>query len=313
MFRRLLILPILGAAAFLVFSFYKADSSEVIIFQSAGITKRIVLPNQWAFWPERWFWSSVKTIRLPLQGYFLHSDATHYLADHQLLGLDQSFAVQVSLNYVYRLDSEKLPQLSYRLERPDQEGIRQFLKIHLKDVWFRIFRDELKADQNLDTLRARLEDYVRNDLVVNLNHSLADSGIVVESVLIEEISVPDAARYRAVLANGQRLIDDRLKRLAVLEEARIRRSADEILFSGKRKQLAELGELMGKYPPLREYIAIDELSDRVQIYVMPYDRFTGETQSPSMMRLPEKQMQPGRQPFQYTPNTNGGFRDLTPP
>lgn len=314
MLRRWIIraLPFLFLAAILLLSFVRADENEVLILGDAGGgAQRIVLPGETAFLPQRWLPAGPTLNRVSLHSRYLRSKQLYFLSQHEILGLDQSFAVQLTLNYRYRIDAPALSALLAQAETPDVEGIGALIKLRLDDFWFTAFRDRLGADDQLDTLERSAEQYIRSELVTDLNKTLSADGIVIESVLIEDIAVPDPARYRAVLANGQRLVDDRLRRLSQIEEARVKRAADEILLSGKRKHLAELGELLGRYPDLREYIAIDGLNDRVQVFVMPYDRFTGDKRSGSGL-LPGGDT--GLHRFdQGTDPSNGGFRDLTPP
>lgn len=314
MLRRWIIraLPFLFLATITLLSFVRADENEVLILGDAGGgVQRIVLPGETAFFPQRWLPSGPTVNRVSLHSRYLRSKQLYYLSQHEILGLDQSFAVQLTLNYRYRIDAAALAALLAQAETPDVEGIGALIKLRLDDFWFTAFRDRLRADEQLDTLERNAEQYIRGELVTDLNKTLSADGIVIESVLIEDIVVPDPARYRAVLANGQRLVDDRLRRLSQIEEARVKRAADEILLSGKRKHLAELGELLGRYPDLREYIAIDGLNDRVQVFVMPYDRFTGDKRSGSGL-LPGDDA--GLHPFdQGADPPSGGFRDLTPP
>lgn len=314
MLRRWIIraLPFLFLAAILILSFVRANKNEVLIIADAeGGVRRIVLPGETAFLPHRWLPSGPTLNRMLLHSRYLRSKQLYFLSQHEILGLDQSFAVQLTLNYRYRVDAPALSALLAQADTPDVEGIEALIRLRLNDFWFTAFRDRLRADDRLDTLEQNAEQYIRGELLTDLNKAFSADGIVMESVFIEDIAVPDPARYRAVLANGQQLVDDRLRRLSQIEDARVKRAADEILLSGKRKHLAALGELLVRYPALREYIAIDGLNDRVQVFVMPYDRFTGDRRSGSGL-LPGgdtglHRFDPG------TDTLNGGFRDLTPP
>lgn len=300
-------LPLILVLAFLLLSFVSADQDEALVLRDeGGGMERLVLPGRVAFLPQRWLPSSPDLHRLYLRGRHLHATHTYLLAQHEMLGLDPSFAVRLVLNYRYSIDPAGIATVLQQTERPDSSGISDFLKIRLTDFWYSAFRERLQADERLVALEGRAEQYIRGPLVDDLNRILAADGIRIESVFIEDIVVPDAARYRAVLANGQNLIEERLKRLRLLEEARARREAEEILLSGKRKHLAELGKLLGRYPALREYMAIDGLQEHVKVFVMPYDRFTGQ---PS---LPDGDTGLHRFDYGELPST-GGFRDRTPP
>lgn len=296
-------LPVLILAAILALTAVRAGENEVLIFSEAGRIRRIVMPGETAFLLQRWLSAATTLNRVSLYGY-LRNKHIYRLPQNEILGLDQSFAVQLTLSYRYRIDASAISSLLSRAETPDAEGIAAILRLRLADFWYTAFRDRLNADDRLETLKRNAEQYIRGDLVKDLNQAFRADGIMIESVLIEDITVPDAERYRAVIAGGQRLLEERLRRLSQLEEARIKRATDEIIFSAKRRHLAELGELLSRYPDLREYIAIDGLNDRVQVFVMPYDRFSGDKRTgflpPEVDHLREK-------------SSNGGFRDLTPP
>lgn len=307
-FQALVLLGLLLLIGYI--TYIKAYESEVVVVEDkfAG-SRKVILSNDSAIILARLVPNRIVLHNFRYQGRSLRVRTIYYLPDHQILGLDNSFAIQIGLNYRFNIEPVHVEDLIRRSNRIHQDLGSDILKARLADFWYTTLRVKMQADQQQVGLKTTIENYIHQGMKSDLNQLLSDDGIQITDIMVEDIMVPDQERYRAVVNRAPQLLNQRLDRLRVIEEARAKMTADDILLSGRRKHLEELGILLNKYPNLREYIAVDELKDRVNVIIMPYDRFTGK----DALQLPRDSFLSSENDNKTEPNLGNGFRDLTPP
>lgn len=293
-------------------TYVKADASEVVFVEDTiANSKKVILPNDFAIVFGKLVPNRIKLNRFRFTGRNLRVRTFYYLPDHQILGLDNSFAIQIGLNYRFNIEPVEIKNLVYRTNQISQDLGSELLKARLADFWYSVLRIKMQADQQQAGLKTKIENYIQQDLKSDLNQVLINDGIQITEIMIEDINVPDQNQYRTIVNRAPQLLNERLERLRVIEEAKTKTTADELLLSSRRKHLEQLGVLLNRYPNLREYIAVDQLKDRVNVIVMPYDRFTGNSTLPLQSVIPQSSFSPTQN--EADSNTGNGFKDLTPP
>ena len=311
------------AAVWLHFGLVSASTREAVLIEDRfyGIEEEIVRPGEATFVPNRVFPGRVVLHRVDVGPRVLSLEFGYPLEQSEMLGLDESYAIQVHLRLEYRLDVPYLQTMFQRLDEPNWERLDPYLGQRLDYFLNRQIRTMYTGNQALPGLREELYRYVANALVGELNTEFQREGVVFLNALPTRIYVPDRDRYVAALTAGQRYLDQNLNRIRTIEDARANRRAEEIRDEAYLARLERVGELLRRYPQLRDYVAVDRLNDNVEVMIMPSERWFGSqapaAQSPQPLLPRFDRFDPLRRdeatPPATAPGAEGQFRDLTPP
>ncbi|MEQ8352286.1 MAG: hypothetical protein RH862_12425 [Leptospiraceae bacterium] len=326
-----------------------AGYRETILVEDTvdGLQDELISPGETSFLPSLAIPNRVRLHRIQLEPRFIRFPWIYQFPAGQLLGLDDSFAVQVEAHYEYAISEGNIRSLFLSLPVGDWSQLKPYLELRMRSFWATKMRQLAPNEAALNGLEDELNLYVRGDLRTELNNYFRPEGIEFRRIYVERIYVPDAGRYNATLQAGQNLLNNRLERISIIDQARAKKQASEILNEVYLDRLEKMAVLLQKYPELRDYAAVDSLSDNVRVLVMPYEQYFRGNQPGNQGQLQEPaaqnpQNEPPVQPYDFTtieepaPNTrttprdpgtfpgvrntlpqaarpDGGFRDLTPP
>ncbi|MCB1138534.1 MAG: hypothetical protein KDK23_07235 [Leptospiraceae bacterium] len=316
-----------------------------------GLQEEVISPGETTFLPSLAIPNRIRLHRIQLEPRFLRFPWIYQFPAGQLLGLDDSFAVQVEAHYEYSISADRIRVLFLSLPVADWSQLQPYLELRMRSFWAEKMRELAPNEAALAGLENDLNTYVRQDLRGDLNNYFRPEGIEFKRIYVERIYVPDAVRYNATLQAGQDLLNNRLERISIIDQARAKKQASQILNEVYLDRLEKMAMLLQKYPELRDYAAVDSLSENVRVLVMPYEQyFRGQQQSMPAPRGNPRQTgtgpgagEPPVEPFDFTTiegnesvqsqeipardrstfpgmerssqaaAPDGGFRDLTPP
>lgn len=351
-FFRLFFWGILVASllAWLFAGLVNAEFREAILVEDRynGIEEGPILPGEIRFVPAAAVPGRVRLHSVDLGPRILALNTRYALPEAVFYGLEETLSVEMKLYYQYELDPQNLRTLFINLPRPQWASLDEYLAVRINAYWKQKIHRWVN-DGEANQIEDRLRESIDNGLAAELSGVFEPEGIRFKRILVDAVFVPDPARSQALLARAPELLERKLETDKIVDEARARSRANQILNDGYYNRLETMAGLLRKHPQLREYIAIDQLADNVQVIVMPQDQLFGNnspfsSMNQSLDRLkPEVQNQESRdiqnpQNFQrdafdrpagadrfadrpqdrvmdrpaYRPG-NGNFTDLTPP
>ncbi len=304
--------------------FVSAGSREAVLIEDVrrGFEPRVLEPGDFTFVPTRALPGRVRLHRVLLGPRALPFRFRQGLRESVVLGLDDAFFVHLHLDLKYELETARLRGLFRQLDRGDWSKLDDLLRKKL-DYLLRVRIAEMYArDADLPLLAGRLTAFINTGFLEDANRFLAADGVQMKSLLVERLYVPDADGYRAMVEVGRREIllqrAERIKRISnaeAIEESQ--RITDRAYFA----RLEKIGEVLRRHPHLRDYLAVDRLGDRVEVLVVPSDRWFGRDAldlAPSRRQSP-KPKEPaafpggGRAAQTPAPPPRADFIDRTPP
>ncbi|MCB1304245.1 MAG: hypothetical protein KDK37_08205, partial [Leptospiraceae bacterium] len=282
-----------------------AGYRETILIEDRveGLQDRIIAPGETSFVPSLAVPNRIRLHRIQLQPRFLKFPWVYQFPAGQLLGLDDSFAVQVDAHYRYSIQADHVRNLFLSLPVADWSQLKPYLDLRMRSFWAQKMRELAPNEAALNGLENRLNEYVRQELRSELNAYFSGEGIQFDQIYVERIYVPDAARYNATLQAGQNLLDNRLERISIIDQARAKKQASQILNEVYLDRLEKMAALMRRYPELRDYAAIDSLSDKVRVLVMPYEQYlrgNRDHSQPAATGQPDPEKNPPVEPYDFT-------------
>lgn len=311
-------------AAWLFFGYVIASTREAILVEDRhyGFDQDVIGPGEVRFLASRIYPGRIILHRVDIGPRVLRVSHKKGLAESEMLGLDDSFYVQTELRLEYELDPGKLRQLFQRLEEPDWNRLDDYLADRLKFFFNRKLGEVYEENQDLTRLETTLYEYIQGSVLAELNGEFENEGVRFRNVLPSRLYVPDPALYRAILADEELILSQKRERLRIVDDAQARQQAEKIQDEAYFARLERIGQLIRRYPQLKDYLAIDRLSENVEVMVVPSDRWF-PTDSAARRLSQEKLAKPGAaqartDPLPVAPVTQGNpggnrFRDLTPP
>lgn len=288
-----------------------ARQAVIVLHRKRGLPD-LVGPGESRFFPGRIFPGRVELHPVDIGPRMLAVEYKKGLYQSEMLGLDESFYVRVKFRFRYSLGPEKLPDLFLKMEGLNWSSLDSYLQLRLNDILNRRMARIFPADNELPQLPRRLNDYFAQEAVKEIQDSMTEEGIKIEGLVIENVYVPDAARYAAILGGAQGILNQKLERIRRRDEALARRDAESLTDEATYARLETIGKLLIKYPGLKDYLAIDRLGDDVRVMVFPYEKwFSGQGIAEDLNLRP-------RGPANGNPGGNqngraGNFENLTPP
>ncbi len=324
--------------AWLYVGYVESSKYEAILIENHyplfASKDRVVLPKSWAFVPERIVPGRITLHRVRLRPRLVQAHIQKALQQSETLGLDESFYIQVPLQIKYEIEASKLSRLFDSLSHMDAEQIDVYLSNRIQDFFLRRIGAMYKDDAQLAGLKERLHNYFRSTAQKELGLELASAGVTVQALFVRRVFVPDAKHYQEILASSQNIIEQKLERMRILNQARATQQAQGIKDQGYFHRLEKIAQLLQSYPHLREYLAIDMLGKEVKVMVMPYQRWFDSAllaRGLDSLSVPKPLQKPGsvqgeaqlpskaplhlRRPGAASPQSprQGAFQDLTPP
>ena len=307
-----------------------ASTREAVLIDDrfTGVDEEIVQPGSTRFVPALAVPGRVRLHRVTVRPRVLDYPFRAGLERAEILGLDDSFYVRIQSRLEYELNPESLTNLFKKLDRPDWSELDRYIVRRVRVLWNARFSELYTDDDDIPELENAWREYFTGRAREELNTLFAEDGLVFSEVEAVKIYVPDQTAYLNVLGASADLLEEKLARIRRIEDAEARQAAEMIEDRAYYDRLEKIGGLLRKFPELKDYLAIDRLSDNVEVMVMPYDRwFPGEadrtvnrTRRGQSRRARERNpgagdaagpgAGPGRAP---PPLPGGGFRDLTPP
>ena len=286
-FLRAFFWAILGASilTWLYLGLVSASARQAILIeykQDAEIG--VIAPGDTSFIPSRAFPGRVRLhpVRAIMAGY--EHTFRQGLLQTRTLGLKDEFFIKLSFEMYYDLDvkPDRLRDLFSRLGKPDWSYLNDYLagviNRHLEGKVLEFYPDE----RALPGLRALLRNYIKEDLSRDLKPLLAAEGILLKELTSAAPYVPDPVKYLAIVARSDEFIDREMARIKAIDEARTREYAERIVDNAYFKRLEKIGQLLNKYPRLREYLAIDRLGKNVEVMVLPSEKWFGSSSASSL-------------------------------
>ncbi|MEQ9363232.1 MAG: hypothetical protein RIF32_03260 [Leptospirales bacterium] len=315
-------------AAWLFFGYVIASTREAILVEDRhyGLDDRVIGPGEARFLASRIYPGRVVLHRVDIGPRVLRISHKKGLAESEMLGLDDSFYVQTELRLEYQLDPASLPGLFQRLEEPDWNRLDDYLADRLKFFLNRKLGEVYEDNQDLTRLETTLYEYIQGPVLAELNSEFAKEGVRFRNVLPSRLYVPDPALYRAILADEELILSQKRERLRIVDDAQARQQAEKIQDEAYFARLERIGQLIRRYPQLKDYLAVDRLSENVEVMVVPSDRwFPTESAARRLSsnrtagsgaaakRAEPLPIAPAPRPERGTNSGGNRFRDLTPP
>ncbi|MCS7204491.1 MAG: hypothetical protein NZ853_02210 [Leptospiraceae bacterium] len=312
---RIFWLFLLGLAIFVGHqTFIKTGYGQAILIEDTiwGIERKIIPPESFSFVFRRIIPNRIILHPIYVKSKVLEFRFVYPLPPKEILGLDDSFSVQIDLNYLYDLDPNKLPDLFVKLENKDWNSLDSYLKIRIQDLWFRIMKENLDIERNIPNGENIIESFVHENLLELLNRAFEQDGIYFKKVFIQDIYVPRIEEYNFILQQSNRYLEKKLERSAIIDEAKIKKESQRILFELEKEKLQQIAELIRKYPEIKDYLKIERISNQTQFVFLPSDGFWNESTTTSIMSEVITKKQQEKQP-PNTPKKEQQFIDKTPP
>lgn len=261
--------------AWLFFGYVPASTREAVLVEDRhyGLDPDVIRPGEVRFLASRIYPGRIQLHRVDVGPRVLRIRHKKGLAESEMLGLDDSFFVQTELRLEYELDPEKLLPLFLRLESADWSRLDEYLGDRLRFFLNRKLGEVYENNQDLTRLETTLYDYIQGEVLTELNAEFAAEGVRFRNVLPSRLYVPDPALYRAILADEQLILAQKRERLRIVDDAHARGQAEQIQDEAYFARLERIGELIRRYPQLKDYLAIDRLGDNVEVMVVPSERW----------------------------------------
>jgi len=313
----------------------RASAQEAILVEDffKGYQEDVVRPGDVRFLPARMMPGRTRLHPVRIKDRILDVNFKFPLSQSEVLGLDEAFYIQTGARIGYNLDPGKLSYLFRRVKDKEWKNLDEYVKKRLNFFLGNRIAEFYQTDADIPKLESRIQQYIDESFIENANNEFSRDGIILETILLEKLYVPDSERYRAMVAAAGSIIEQKIHRIASIDKARSQRDAEQITDSAYFTRLEKIGELMSKYPHLRDYLAIDRLSKNVEVMVMPYDRWFGPSNSENISRLLDKEgskklkgvedletqsispsLHSSSKSFPQEPNHKGReLKDLTPP
>lgn len=314
-----------GVYAHLGLVFSGAREAVVLEDVLTGFEPDIVPPGKVRFVPARGLPGRVKLHRVDLGPRILPIKFRYGLKESVVLGLDDPFFVHIHLNLNYGLEPGRLRVLFRQLDRGDWDGLDALIGKKIDYFLRRRISELYTRDADLPGLEEKIALLVNGPFVGDLNAYFRTDGVVFRSVLIERLYVPDADGYRAMTEVGRReILAQKANRIRLINNAEAREQSQRITDRAYFDRLEKIGTLLRRHPQLREYLAVDRLGDKVEVMIVPGDRWFGRSEELSSP-IPKRRRRDrarenldeapaGRAPYTPAPGReNRGFIDLTPP
>lgn len=326
---------------YIYLGFVSTSTREAVLIEDRfdGLDAEVVRPGDWRFVSGRIMPGRVQLHRVMVRPRFASLKYSRGLSQSEILGLDKSYYIRSDLRIEYELKSDHLRALFLQLDKPDWNRLEAYLQFRIHAVLDRFIKEIYISDADIPEISARLYTYFAKGAAVQImNADFASVGIEVKAITPVRIYVPNLARYQAMLNLGERvLLDLKLERIRQINQARTSRDTRRIADGAYFARLERIGQLLQRYPYLREYVAVDRLGDQVQVMIVPDSRFMGNhtghqgllpdaVQNEIAKRLPGRiaensTAKPSIEktlPAYRTQNGSGigagiDFRDLTPP
>jgi len=261
----------------------------------------IVGPGESRFFPGRIFPGRVELHPVDIGPRVLMVEYKKGLYQTEMLGLDDTFYIRMKFRFRYNLDPDKLPILFMKMEGLDWKSLEPYLQLRIADQLNKKLALFFPADNELPQVPKRLSDYMNGAAADDWREAFKEEGIEIETLVVENMYVPDPGRYAAILGGAQGILNQKLERIRRRDEALAKRDAESLTDEATYSRLETIGKLIIKYPGLKDYLAIDRLGSDVKVMVFPYDKwFTGRQFTEDLATEPPK-------------NRPGNFQNLTPP
>lgn len=311
-----------AAGVYAYLGFVSAGAREAVVLEDVltGFEPDIVPPGHVRFVAARGLPGRVRLHRVVLGPRILPLRFRYGLKESVVLGLDDPFFVHVHLRLTYRLDSTRLPVLFRQLERGDWSRLDELITKKLDYLLRSKLSDLYIRNAGLVGLEGRIAELINGPLLAELNASFRSDGVAFQApAVIERLYVPDAQGYRDMVDVGRReILAQKAERIRLIGNAEAREQSQRITDRAYLARLEKVGQLLRRHPQLREYLAVDRLGDRVEVMVVPGDRWFGRgTDIPDLKRKKRISPRPTRTeaaPRAAAPGLRAGdFIDLTPP
>ncbi len=281
--KKISILASLGLVVVLArVGFVTSALREVVLIEDRfqGLNQeKVIRPASYSFLPLRIIPGRIQLHRVELYPHNLEFTYKKPLEQSEILGLDESFYVRIKLYLLFRLDQSKIVELFKKLPEYNWQKLDAYLILRIRNAIEVKLRNLYASDKDLDALKANLLEWVQPDVLQKeLNKEFLNDGIIFQSIIINEIYVPEPNRYRSMVNLGIDLIKKKLDRVNIVEEAKAQKKAREIYNSTDYERWERIAKLLNEYPSLRSFLAIDRLSDKVQVMVVPYNSWFGNNQ-----------------------------------
>lgn len=256
-------------------SFIKTGYNQAILIEDIywGVEKKIIPPDSFSFVFRNVIPNRIKFHSIIYKSQQLKFIYLYPLASNAILGLDDSFSIKLDLVYIYDLDLKKLSDLFIKLPNKRWEDLNSYLEIKLKDLLYESLKEKLKIEERLENGEEILKAYIHNGFLQEINKNFEVDGIYFRNIYIQDIYVPDVVQYNIVLKQGQKFLEKKLERSAMIDEAKAKKESNLILFDYEKKRLEDLANLIRKYPELKEYLKIEKMSSQAQFIYIPTDSF----------------------------------------
>lgn len=256
-------------------SFIKTGYNQAILIEDIywGIEKKIIPPDSFSFVFRNVIPNRIKLHSIIYKSQQLKFVYLYPLPSNAILGLDDSFSIKLDLVYIYDLDLKKLSDLFIKLPNKKWEDLNSYLEIRLKDLLYESLKEKLKIEEKLENGEEILKAYIHNGFLQEINKRFEMEGVNFRNIYIQDIYVPDVIQYNIVLRQGQKFLEKKLERSAMIDEAKAKKESNLILFDYEKKRLEDLANLIRKYPELKEYLKIEKISSQAQFIYIPTDTF----------------------------------------
>ncbi|HNJ03971.1 MAG: hypothetical protein K1X70_20360 [Leptospirales bacterium] len=284
-----------------------ARQAIIVLHRKRGMPD-LVAPGESQFFPGRIFPGRVEIHPVDIGPRMLVVDYKKGLYQTEMLGLDDSFYIRFKFRFRYTLQPEKLPDLFLKMEGLDWKALEPYLQLRLSEMLTKRLLVIFPADNDLGQVPRRLNDYFNGPALEEMKSILGPEGIEIQNLVVENIYVPDAGRYTAILGGGQGILNQKLERIRKRDEALARRDAESLTDEATYARLETIGKLLIRYPGLKDYLAVDRLGSDVKVMVMPYERWFNSGR-PTADSLLDKEEPAATQNGKRGPR----FENLTPP
>lgn len=303
-----------------------ASTRELILVEDKfdGIRQTPVFPGEWTFVSSRIVPGRVTLHRIFIGPRTLIFRYKKGLSQSEMLGLDDSYFIQTDLRLEYNIDPLKSRKLFLELDSPDWNRLNSYLEFRVRLVMDQFIKQNYKNDQDIPGLEDKIYNYFNSkESLTALSQNLASIGIRFTRSIPVRVFVPDLGRYQAILNLGEKtLLDLKLDRLKKINEARIQHDAAGIANKAYFTRLEYMGQLLKRYPDLKEYVSLGLMGDQVQVMIVPSSKWMQsglEPDSIGILKQLKKKNDESRTnkktPFlpKLPGERKGQFTDLTPP
>ncbi|MCE9500800.1 MAG: hypothetical protein K8R21_09900 [Leptospira sp.] len=187
------------------------------------------------------------------------------------MGDDGHLVLSYSVNYSIHPDkAEELYAESEFNEEKIGDIISEIVHSKFSDRFAIIFRNPADINQ----LTQRIKDYSEKEILGELtSDKIARKGILIQEVRLSKINVPNPQVFLRLINGTDLVLRAKIERSAAsirgegfaIEQTK----KDEAYFN----KLGRTAEFLKKYPDLKEFAALDRLTDKVQVFVLPSEKY----------------------------------------